>query len=93
MARYAQPDMEESFVELLLKRLAKWQPDLVVPVGGPAGRFVAKYRERLFPETPIIYRGLTAGRLPPDALRKKATFVGEDIDLRRHSRGHAPTGA
>src|SRR4030095_2399446 len=27
MARYAQPDMEEAFVEFLLKRLAKWQPD------------------------------------------------------------------
>ena len=31
MARYAQPDMEEVFAEFLLKRLAKWQPDLVVP--------------------------------------------------------------
>ena len=41
MARYAQPDMEEPFVEFLLKRLGKWDPDLVVPVGSPAGRFVA----------------------------------------------------
>src|SRR5688572_30258952 len=30
-ARYAQPDMEEAFAEYLAKRLAKWQPDLVVP--------------------------------------------------------------
>jgi hypothetical protein len=47
MARYAQPDMEEAFVEFLLKRLTKWQPDLVVPIGSPAGRFVAKFRDRL----------------------------------------------
>src|SRR5215467_14138854 len=45
MARYAQPDMEEPFAELLLKRLATWQPDLVVPIGSPAGRFIAKYRD------------------------------------------------
>ncbi len=44
MARYAQPDMEGPFVEYLLARLAKWQPDLVVPIGSPAGRFVVKYR-------------------------------------------------
>src|SRR3954468_23824900 len=44
MARYAQSDLEEPFAELLHKRLAKWQPDLVVPIGSPAGRFVAKFR-------------------------------------------------
>src|SRR5215218_9734498 len=32
MARYAQPDMEEPFAEFLLKRVSKWQPDLVVPI-------------------------------------------------------------
>ena len=70
MARYAQPDMEEAFVEFLLKRLAKWQPDLVVPIGSPAGRFVAKYRDRLFPRTPVIYTGMDRRTLPPGALRR-----------------------
>ena len=65
MARYAQPDMEEPFVEFLLKRLRKWDPDLVVPVGSPAGRFVAKYRNRLFPHTPVIYTGMDLRTLPP----------------------------
>ena len=69
MARYAQPDMEEPFVEFLLKRLAKWDPDLVVPVGSPAGRFVAKYRNRLFPHTPVIYTGMDLRTLPPGAFR------------------------
>src|SRR5215468_6061257 len=32
MARYAQPDMEEPFVQFLLTRLGKWRPDLVVPI-------------------------------------------------------------
>ena len=77
IARYAQPDMEGPFVEFLLARLAKWQPDLVVPIGSPAGRFVAKYRDRLFPGTPIIYTGMDRRTLPPDAITENATLVGE----------------
>ena len=80
MARYAQPDMEEPFVEFLLKRLAKWHPDLVVPVGSPAGRFVAKYRTRLFPHTPVIYTGMDLRMLPPGTF-DNATFVGESFNL------------
>src|SRR5947208_6399998 len=82
MARYAQPDMEEPFADLLSKRLSKWQPDLVVPIGSPAGRFVAKFRDRLFPQTPILYTGMDKRTLPPDALAKNATFVGEEFDLK-----------
>jgi hypothetical protein len=80
MARYAQPDMEGPFVEFLLARLAKWQPDLVVPIGSPAGRFVNKYRDRLFPRTPVIYTGMDRRTLPPGAF-KNATFVGEDFKV------------
>ena len=81
MARYAQPDMEPAFVEFLLKRLAKWHPDLVVPIGSPAGRFVARNRDRLFPHTPVVYTGMGKRTLPPSAFRRNATFVGEDFDL------------
>ena len=80
MARYSQPDMEEPFAELMRKRLAKWQPDLVVPVGSPAGRFVTKYRQRLFPKTPVIYTGMDRRTLPPGAFQN-STFVGEDFNL------------
>ena len=81
MARYAQPDMEEVFVEFLLKRLAKWHPNLVVPIGSPAGRFVVKFRDRLFPGTPVIYTGMDRRTVPPDAITKNATFVGDDFKL------------
>jgi signal transduction histidine kinase len=81
MARYAQPDMEGPFVEFLLARLARWQPDLVVPIGSPAGRFVARYRHRLFPAAPVIYTGMDRRTLPPDAFQRNATFVGESFDL------------
>lgn len=81
MARYAAPDAQEAIVEYLQKRQAKWQPDLVVPIGSPAGVFVAQFRDRLFPQTPVLYCGLDRRRLPPDALEKNAAFVGENFNL------------
>ena len=81
MARYAQPDMEEPFAEFLRKRRSKWRPDLVVPIGAPAGGFVARFRERLFPQTPVLYTGMNKRTLPPHALDNNAAFVGEDTDL------------
>jgi len=81
MARYADDEMQEALVEYLQKRHRKWQPNLVVPIGSPAGVFVAQNRHRLFAETPILYCGLDRRRLPPDALDKNATFVGSSFDL------------
>ncbi len=82
VARYATLDMEEALVEFMQKRQAAWQPDLVVPIGSPAGIFVARYRDRLFSDTtPVIYAGMDQRRLPPDALKQNATFVGESFDL------------
>ncbi|HTD86147.1 MAG TPA: PAS domain S-box protein [Candidatus Binatia bacterium] len=82
VARYATLDMDEALVEFMRKRHAKWQPDLVVPIGSPAGIFVAQYRDRLFPETtPVIYTGMDQRRLLPGALQQNAAFVGESFDL------------
>ena len=81
VTRYAQTDMEGPFVQFLLARLTKWRPDLVVPIGSPAGRFVAKYRGRLFSAAPVIYTGMDRRTLPPDALENNATFVGESFDI------------
>ena len=80
-ARYGQPDLDEAFAEFLARRLAKWQPDLVVPAGPPAGQFVAKYRDRLFPGTPVIYSWVHKHTLPADATRNNATFVGQSLNL------------
>ena len=79
MARYADRDMQEAIVDYLQKRQAKWRPDLVVPIGSPAGIFVANYRDRLFPETPILYATLDRRLLPPGALDKNAAYIGQDI--------------
>ena len=42
---------------------------------------MAKYQDRLFPKTPIIYIGMDRRTLPPDGFQKNATFVGEDFKL------------
>lgn len=82
VARYASLDMEEALVDFVKKRQAKWQPDLIVPIGSPAGVFVARHRERLFPYSiPVIYTGMDQRRLPPGALEENAGFVGEDFNL------------
>jgi signal transduction histidine kinase len=80
MARYADRDIQEAIVNYLQKRQAKWQPDLVVPIGSSATIFVANYRDRLFPETPILYV-VDQRLLPPGALEKNAAYVGQEIDL------------
>jgi signal transduction histidine kinase len=82
MARYAQADMEEAFADFLVKRVSRWQPDLVVPIGSPAGRFVAKFRGKVFPDTPVVYTGMDRRTLPADAFADNATFVGESFDLK-----------
>ena len=81
MARYADPDMQEAIVDYLQKRKAKWRPDLVVTIGAPAGIFAANYRDRLFPETPILYATLDRRLLPPGALDNNAAYIGQIYDI------------
>ncbi len=80
-ARYADSDMQAALVEYIRKRQAKWRPDLVVPIGSPACVFVAQNREKLFPQTPILYTATDKRRLPEGALQTNATLVGEDFNL------------
>ncbi len=81
MARYADSDMQEAIVDYLQKRQAKWKPDLVVPIGAPASVFVANYRNRLFPETPILYASADRRLLPPGALEKNAAYIGQVYEI------------
>jgi signal transduction histidine kinase len=80
MARYADRDIQDAIVNYLQKPQAKWQPDLVVPIGSSATIFVANYRDRLFPETPILYV-VDRRLLPLGALEKNAAYIGQEIDL------------
>src|SRR2546423_6634140 len=75
MARYADPNLQEALVEYLQKRQAHWRPDLVVPIGSPAGVFVEEYRDRLFPEAPILYTRMDPRRLSPQSPESNAAFI------------------
>ncbi len=81
MARYHDREMQEAIVDYLRKRQAKWQPDLVVPIGAPASIFVATYRDRLFPGTPILYASADRRLLPPGAVEKNAAYVGQVYEI------------
>jgi len=45
---------DESIVAALQSTLASRPLDLVVPIGGPAAVFAEKYRQQLFPSTPML---------------------------------------
>ena len=81
MARDADPDMQDAIVDYLLKRRAKWKPDLVVPIGSPAAVFVAKNRERLFADIPVLYTSVDRRLLPDGALDGQAAFIGGTIEI------------
>jgi PAS domain S-box-containing protein len=49
------PDGDNPQVETLRRRFEVLPADLVVPVGAPAVRFAARYRERIFPGTPVLF--------------------------------------
>jgi signal transduction histidine kinase len=53
-ARFNNPGPETPFVEYLGSLYQGCLPDVVLSIGAPAAGFVQKYRERLFPETPVV---------------------------------------
>jgi PAS domain S-box-containing protein len=55
--RTAPPDSMGAQVKSML---AGRQPDLVVPIGGPAAVFAQRNRHRLFPSAPMLYAGVDA---------------------------------
>ncbi len=87
MARFNQSKsqevfLEDAFIEFMEKRIANWKPDLVVTIGSPAGRFLAKNRDRLFPRTPVLYSSMDRQILTTlDALRTNAAYVGTSLDV------------
>jgi signal transduction histidine kinase/ABC-type uncharacterized transport system substrate-binding protein/ActR/RegA family two-component response regulator len=72
-ARYAQDPDEHSLLNYLLSTIKKQQLDLIVTIGGPATKFAQKYRDQLFPSTPLLfaavdernlYNGITRNSTP-----------------------------
>jgi signal transduction histidine kinase len=53
-ARFEGDEPEVAFNSYLLALFSDRQLDLLVPIGGPATRFAQKYRQGLFPSTPML---------------------------------------
>ena len=77
----AQPERERAFVTFLQARFGDHPLDVVVPVGAPAVRFVAQYRDRVFRDTPIVFAAVEPRLVPPDVLQDKATFVTQVVNV------------
>ena len=80
-ARFAEPEKEEPLVSFLKSRFEERQLDLVVPVGAPAVRFMARYREALFKDTPVLFMATEPRLIPPGLLTANATLVTRRVSL------------
>ena len=71
-ARFNKPGPEAPFVEYLNSLYHDQSPDIVLSLGAPAAAFVQKYRDRLFPGSPLV---LT---VVEDRLISRASLTGKD---------------
>jgi two-component system, LuxR family, sensor kinase FixL len=81
LARFGEAEKEEPLVEFLQQRFADRKLDLVVPISAPAVTFAARWRERLFPNTPMVITGTDQRRLRPAFLTANTTVVSQNVDL------------
>ncbi len=59
------------------------KPDLIMPVGGPAAVFARKYRQQLFPDTPLLFAAVDQRYLGDAPLGGNETAVVVDNDFSR----------
>ena len=72
-ARLAGDKSEGPFVDYLHALYADKPPDLIVAIGAPAANFVQKYRQRLFPGTPMVFTAVQHVRVEHDKLTENDT--------------------
>lgn len=71
---------EAQFVAYLTSLYAQTPPDLIVAFGGPAARFVQKYRAGLFPAAPMLLAAVNARRFDPSMLTPKDAVVSTLVE-------------
>jgi PAS domain S-box-containing protein len=81
-ARFSDNPQEGPIVDYLLALFAGRRLNLVVPIGGPAVRFAQKYRQQLFPATPMLLAA-DQRHLQKASLTTNDTVVAVIIDLPR----------
>lgn len=71
---------EAQFVAYLTSLYAQTPPDLIVAFGGPAARFVQKYRTGLFPAAPMLLAAVNTRRIDPSLLSPRDAVVGTLVE-------------
>ena len=69
------------FADYLRALFAGRQLDLVISIGGPAAGFIERYRQEIFPSTPMLYTAVEQRRVPLAGLTKNDTAVAITIDF------------
>jgi PAS domain S-box-containing protein len=76
-----QAQAEGPFLDYLVALYGERPPDLVVPIGGPAARFIQKYRGRLFQDTPMLIVAADQRHFEAKALTERDAVVASRMDL------------
>jgi signal transduction histidine kinase len=80
-ARVQDPKNEAPFVEYIRAVLSGRKLDLIVPVGAPAAFFMQRYRQMIFPTTPMLIMGADVRRISKTAHMANDADVLLDLDL------------
>ena len=82
-ARFIEPNREAPFVDFLQNHYSARKLDLVVPINFPALSFVARHRQRLFPDTPMLITATDQRRIRPEVLTTNTAVVPYNVDVPR----------
>ena len=80
-ARLNDDTSDGPFVDYLHALYAEKPPDLILAIGAPAANFVQRYRQRIFPGTPMLFTAVEARRVQYDKLTEDDTVVAVAHDF------------
>jgi len=80
-ARLDDEKSEVLFAEYLRALYTSQPVDLIVAIGAPAAAFVQRYRQRLFPATPMVFTAVEQRRVQYEKLTENDTVVAVAHDF------------
>ena len=72
---------DRPFIDYLRALYEEKHPDLIIAFGAPAASFVQRYRDRLFPGTPMVFTAVEARRVQYDKLTENDAVVATRNDF------------
>jgi PAS domain S-box-containing protein len=76
------PELEAAQAEYLQHIAVRRHFDLVVVVGSPAAQFTVRYRDRIFPATPLLFTVVASRLVSPETLGANSALLTHRIRLR-----------